>query len=117
MRLLWVILVSFGFVGCSSALHNKKPKSPTAKRVYQAPTPAKMQKFGATMQKIATKIPGDPSYNRMSLNTPEKKAWFKDLTYRLWDRQISKHEYMSRGLAKYPTHRYELEFIAKGISS
>jgi general secretion pathway protein E len=37
---------------------------------------------------VAQSTQANPNYNRMALNTPEEKEWFKNLMYRLWDRQI-----------------------------
>jgi hypothetical protein len=67
------------------------------------------------MRSIALSTQNDPRYNRMALNTPEQKAWFKDLMYKLWDRQITRDEFIAMGLQKYPTHKYEFEFIANGF--
>ena len=62
--------------------------------------------------KYYQKIKDDPNYQRIALDTPEKKAWFKDLTYRLWDRQITTNQFMSEGLSKYPDRQYEFNFVA-----
>jgi hypothetical protein len=69
------------------------------------------------MRKVASKIQYDPKYNRIALDSPEKKVWFRDLTYRLWDRQITKSQFVAEGLEQYPTHKYEFEFVVRGFSS
>jgi len=84
-------------------------------RKYYPPTPQKEAVFNKEMKRIALSTQNDPRYHRMSLDTPEKKAWFKQLMYRLWDRQITRDEFISQGVAKYPTHKYEFEFIANGF--
>jgi len=84
-------------------------------RTYYPPTPQKEAVFNKEMKRIALSTQNDPRYHRMSLDTPEKKAWFKQLMYRLWDRQITRDEFISQGITKYPTHRYEFEFIANGF--
>ena len=102
-------LLGFGFTGCSTS-----PRASVAV-VYQQPTPQKTKRYQAMMGKIASGIQHDPKYQRIVLNTPEKKAWFKGLTYRLWDRQITRAQFIAEGLSKYPTHRYEFEFVANGF--
>ena len=79
---------------------------------YEKPTPAKEQKFHATMIKVAQSTQNDPNYNRMRLETPEQKEWFKNLMYRLWDRQITRNQFIAEGTAKYPDHSYEFRYIA-----
>jgi hypothetical protein len=83
---------------------------------YEKPTTQKLAQYEKTMRSVASGIKTDPNYHRIVLNSSEKKEWFKSLTYRLWDRQITKEQFMQQGLAKYPSHRYELQFIIDGFS-
>ncbi len=69
------------------------------------------------MRSVASGIKNDTNYQRIALDTPEKKEWFKSLTYRLWDRQITRQQFMAEGLAKYPNRRYEFQFIIRGFES
>lgn len=84
---------------------------------FEKPTPTKEAYYANTMKKIATGIPDDPEYKRIELNTPEKKKWFRTLTYRLWDRQITRYEFLTEALKKYPTHKHEFDFIINGFTS
>ncbi len=84
---------------------------------YEKPTPHKLALYQQTMRSIASGIKHDSNYRRITLDTPEKKEWFRMLTYRLWDRQITRQQFMSEGLAKYPTHRYEFEFVINGFEN
>ena len=107
-----VLLTSLAFTGCSTTA------TPTPKPThmnYQKPTPQKEERFHQTMMKVALSTKEDDKYNRMVLDTPEKKAWFKTLMYRLWDRQITRNQFISEGISKYPTHRYEFAFVANGF--
>jgi len=92
-------------------------QSPIIERKYYQPTPQKEALFNKEMRRVALSTQNDPRYHRMSLDTPEKKEWFKTLMYRLWDRQITRDEFIAQGVAKYPTHRYEFEFIANGFQN
>ena len=64
------------------------------------------------MGAVAKSTKLDPKYHKISLNTPQEKVWFKNLMYRLWDRQITRDEFIRQGVAKYPDHHYEFTFIA-----
>ena len=53
---------------------------------------------------------------RITLETAENKTWFKAWTYKLWNREITKREFIAEGLKQYPERRYEFEFIAEGLN-
>ena len=113
LKLFILTIIGLSFAACTSPNNNLLAPSVT----YQKPTAAKLEAYQKTMMRVASGIKDDPNYNRITLDTAEKKAWFKDLTYRLWDRQITKYQFMSEGLAKYPTHKYEFKFVIRGFSS
>ena len=98
-----------------TTVNQVKQQAPIIQRRYYPPTPQKEAIFNKEMRRVALSTQNDPRYHRMSLDTPEKKEWFKNLMYRLWDRQITRDEFIAQGIAKYPTHRYEFEFIANGF--
>lgn len=111
-------VVALSFSGCTSPMNIlATPQTQTApvQRQYQQPTPEKMDAYQNTMRSVASGIKDDPNYQRITLDTPEKKAWFKDLTYRLWDRQITTNQFMSEGLSKYPNREYEFNFVVDGF--
>lgn len=83
---------------------------------YEEPTPEKKEAYENTMKKIASGIQDDPNYQRFSLDTDEKKAWFKKLTFQLWDRQITREQFIQEGLKRYPNNGYEFNFIIKGFT-
>jgi len=119
-KLTIVTLMGFAFTGCTNPLGSPTPstsKSPINTNAYKKATPAKQAAYNNTMRKVASGIKNDPNYNRIALDTPEKKSWFRNLTYRLWDRQISKYQFVAEGLKKYPTHKYEFEFVVRGFNS
>ncbi len=129
-HLLLPVLVAFGFSGCTSSIgHLIEPKKPTettqpsqqiqtsqTQYGYEEPTPEKKEAYEKTMRKVASGIQDDPNYQRLTLNTDEKKEWFKKLTYRLWDRQITRYQFIEEGLKRYPDHGYELNFIVRGFT-
>ena len=116
LRISIAILTALSFSGCTSSSNLlSSPKIETAPKHYQKPTPEKQEAYQKTMRNVASGIQNDPNYQRITLDTPEKKAWFKDLTYRLWDRQMTRSEFISEGLRKYPDHRYELNFVSSGF--
>ena len=117
IKLLIVVLAGLGFTGCTDSMNSLTPSSSQPVTTYQKPTPQKEAIFHKTMKEVALSTRDNPKYNRMALDTPEKKTWFKDLMYRLWDRQITRNQFISEGLVKYPTHQYEFGFIANGFQA
>jgi len=117
--LLLASLSLWGLSGCTSA--STSVDVPTTHYAtsshYEQPTPEKMELYQQTMKTVASGIQNDTEYQRITLDAPEKKAWFKNLTFRLWDRQITRNQFMAEGLAKYPIHRHEFEFIVKGFAN
>ena len=114
IKLLMAVLAGFTFTACTNNVPSltQAPAEPVR---YTQPTEAKLAAFHPVMTKVALSTREDPKYNRMALDTAEKKEWFQNLMYRLWNRDISKAQFVSEGLAKYPTHRYEFNFIANGF--
>ena len=118
LHLIVITCVALSFSGCTSSMNSLMAPSPAPvpkAKQYQQPTAAQSEAYQQTMRKVAGGIQHDPNYKRVALDTPEKKAWFKSLTYRFWDRQISRQQFMSEGLAQYPSHSYEFNFIANGF--
>lgn len=112
--LIIATITAFGFTACTNSQNTVK--IPNIKnQTYHKPTAAKSANFHNTMVKVAHSTQYDKKYSKMTLDTPEKKAWFKDLMYRLWDRQITRNQFISEGLVLYPTHRYEFSFVANGF--
>ena len=113
------------FTGCTSSMDIPSPSGHTTDTKRYTPLPmnngVKAQdkdnklSYKNTMRSIASGIKNDANYDRIVLDSPEKKEWFQNITYKLWDKQISHEEFIEQGLAKYPTHRYEFQFISNGF--
>ena len=114
LKLVIAALVGLSFSACTSPDLGTNTAA-QARVAYEKPTEAKLGQFNPVMHKVALSTKKDPKYKKMALTTQEEKEWFHDLMYRLWDRQITKNQFISEGVAKYPTHRYEFTFIANGF--
>ena len=105
--------------GCTPASQYLNTPRQTTQTVthYESPTPRKLALYQQTMRSVASGIKHDSKYQRIALDTAEKKEWFKTLTYRLWDRQMTRQQFMAEGLAKYPSRRYEFQFVIDGFAN
>ena len=122
LKKYYLLLASISLLvlsGCTPASQYLGSAPTTTANVthYESPTPRKMALYQQTMRSVASGIKHDTKYQRIALDTPEKKEWFKTLTYRLWDRQITRQQFMAEGLVQYPTHRYEFEFVINGFAN
>ena len=119
--------IALGLSGCTSSIdHLIEPEKPvqTNRTVqtyqteyrFEEPTPEKQEAYEKKMRQVASGIKDDPNYHRLALDTPEKKEWFKKLTYRLWDRQMTRQQFIAEGLKRYPDHGYEFNFIVRGFT-
>ena len=129
-HLILAILAAWGFSGCTSSMNylteltdptqttqtTQTTQVLTTEEYYEEPSSAKKEAYSQTMRKIASGIKDDPNYQRLALDTPEKKDWFKKLTYKLWDRQITRQQFIAEGLKRYPNQGYEFNFIIKGFT-
>jgi len=115
----YLLLASLSILGLSGCTSSTAKVTPMQNRKvignYERPTPYKLSLYNKTMLTVASSIKRDRKYRRIALDTPRKKEWFRVLTYRLWDRQITRNQFMKEGLAHYPKHKYELIFIIKGF--
>lgn len=132
-HLILAILAAWGFSGCTSSMNylteltdptqqteptqtTQTTQAVTAEEYYEEPSSGKKEAYEKTMRKIASGIKDDTNYQRIALVTPEKKEWFRKLTYRLWDRQITRQQFIAEGLKRYPDHGYEFNFIIRGFT-
>lgn len=69
------------------------------------------------MREVGATIKEDMNYKKLNLNTAQSKNWFTDITYKVWDHKISKSQFVTLGLQKFPDHAYEFNLIADGLLS
>jgi hypothetical protein len=118
LRLLAAGIAALALSGCTNSITSPLTPAPVpvVKKIpYAQASAEKQERFHEDMIAVANSTKSDPNYHRMALDTPEKKSWFKNLMYQLWDGQITKAQFVAEGVSKYPTHKYEFEFVANGF--
>ncbi len=109
------------FVGLNFTACTIPPPTPK-KEVKKAPVPVlteeqKHAKYKSAMRIVGSQIKQDMNYQKLDLSTPKLKNWFTDITYKVWDHQISQGQFIDLGLKKFPRHYYEFEVISVGLLS
>jgi len=112
-------VVGLSFTACTPAPNPRVPApKPQVKPVPAEPQMSEEEKqlaYKSSMRKVGAEIKHDANYRKLDLSTPELKEWFTDITYKLWDHQISRGQFVAAGLEKYPDRAYEFEVIANGL--
>jgi hypothetical protein len=75
--------------------------------------PATKEKaFNDKLEQVASVVKNDLKYKKINLDTEEAKDWFKKLSYKLWDKQITKTQFIQAGVIRYPSNYYEFDLVA-----
>lgn len=106
-----LIFISAFFVGCAPILDTTYMGNSN----YERLPPAKEKAFNDKLEQVALIIKKDSRYKKIDLNTKQEKVWFKKLSYRLWNKEITKAQFIDTGVTRYPSNRYEFELIAKWL--
>lgn len=113
-----ITVMGLSFTACSTTTPTVPVKKVGEKKIPEEPSMTEEEKHLAyknAMRNVGGQIQADPTYQKFGLNTDEDKNWFTDLTYKVWDRQISRGQFIAMGLEKFPGHSYEFELIADGL--
>jgi hypothetical protein len=117
-KILLTALTAFTFTACTNYVPSLAPSETTPITIvnsYENASDEKTAAYDRDMRTVGLSTRQDPKYKSFGFKTTEEKIWFRDLTYAYWHRDITKNQFISKGLAKYPTHRYEFNFVADGF--
>ncbi|HIQ47000.1 MAG TPA: hypothetical protein EYH57_05185 [Sulfurovum sp.] len=119
------IVAAFAFTGCTNTLDSlTSSNTGTASKNYTQGTVAydnapeyKVNLFKQEQRKVGLLTKKDANYKSFApvLTSEESKRWFNNNMYLLWDRQITKQQYVAKGTSKLPNYRYEFNFIANNF--
>ncbi len=115
-----LIATGLSFTACSSTTQPQPQQTQPQQQVKQKPQITQEQKnsiYKKAMRKVGSDIKQDLNYQKLDLSTPELKNWFTDITYKLWDHQITRGQFVAFGLEKFPQHSYEFNLIADGLKT
>ncbi|MDQ7047360.1 MAG: hypothetical protein Q9M39_06980 [Sulfurovum sp.] len=120
LRVTITLLAIISFSGCtspSSLLTAPKIEHESKAHHYtnynNAPN-HKLKAFSKAQHSVGLSTKKDPNYKsfRPILTTDERRYWFNNNMYLLWDRQITRAQYVSKSTSKFPAYKYEFTFIA-----
>lgn len=124
LRITLVLLTALSFSGCTNAMNslisptaNTTDKTSKHFTTYNNAPEHKLEQFSNAQRRVGLSTRNDPNYKSFApiLTTEADKDWFNNAMYLLWDRQITKGEYIAKGTARYPAYKYEFTFIANNF--
>lgn len=125
LRISIAILAAFGFSGCTNTLDSlTSSNTSSASRNYAQGNVAydnapeyKINIFKQEQRRVGLSTKKDANYKSFApvLTSEDSKRWFNNNMYLLWDRQITKQQYIAKGTSKLPNYRYEFTFIANNF--
>jgi len=72
----------------------------------------KVAAFEKKFTQVLEDIKKKDGYKKLPLEDEEDLAWFINLSFKLWDKQISKAEYITVGEKKFPGYKETFEYLA-----
>ncbi len=101
-----ILLAAISLTGCAS--QNIEIQSDTA----NANNPELMQAFEVKYRAVIKEIQNDSSYKRIPLAGNKDLKWFNTMAFQLWDKQITKDQFVSEGLGRFPDYKKSFEYLA-----
>ena len=95
------------FAGCASTT----PSS----NIPHANDPERVKAFQERIISVAKEIKNMPNYKRIPLDTSDEQGWFAGIAFQYWDNQITREEFVSTGVRRFPDHRASFETVAEKL--
>lgn len=118
LRISILLLTALSFSGCTNSVNMlsspQTKKAPKVYKNYDTASDYKKESFGKAQRAVGLSTKNDPEYKsfRPILTDEETRKWFSNNMYLLWDRQITKGQYIAQSTSRFPAYKYEFTFIA-----
>ncbi len=70
-----------------------------------------MQTFEVRYRAVIKTIQTDSNYKKFPLKGDKELKWFNTISFKLWDKQISKDQFISEGLKRFPGYKESFEYL------
>lgn len=75
----------------------------------------KVAAYQARIKQLVSVVDDTPGYKRIPLDSDEEIGWFAGLSFQFWDGQITRDEFMKRGLARFPGYEASFRLVAENL--
>ena len=77
----------------------------------------KLTQFEARFEKVLDDIDNKKDYKKLPTDDTEKTKWFIKESFKLWDKQITRDEYIAAGIEKYGGYKETMIYLADEFSN
>jgi hypothetical protein len=121
LRLTIAACVALSFSGCTNSMNSLiAPSQSTTTNIkkgyvnYDNAPNYKQDAFIKKQRAVGLSTKSDPKYKSFKpiLTDDETRKWFTNNMYLLWDRQITRNQYITKSTSRFPAYKYEFTFIA-----
>lgn len=79
--------------------------------------PEKVKLYREDMQHLVKEIEeNQPNYKHLPLKEKADFDWFYIETYALWEKSVTKDQFIQNGLLRYPSYKESLEYLANQLT-
>ena len=96
--------------GCSSMRNMIIEDS--IKNTKGAENPAKVSKFEKKFEQVLDDLDKKEDYKKVPVDSTAETEWLVRQSFKLWDKQISKSDYVNAGEKKYPGYSKSFGYLA-----
>jgi hypothetical protein len=76
----------------------------------------KVKAFEARFEQVLNDIDKKEDYKKLPTDDTDKTKWLIQESFKLWNKEISKEEYIKAGIEKYSGYKETLEYLANEFS-
>ena len=80
--------------------------------VADASNPETVKAFEKKLTSVAETLPKEPGYKRIPLDTQTEQEWFTTQAFLLWDKKMSKDQFVTEGEKRFPGYKESFEVVA-----
>ncbi|MCF6222404.1 MAG: hypothetical protein L3J34_01620 [Flavobacteriaceae bacterium] len=102
-----IFLITFSITDCVS----QQVKIKKSKATAEAKNPVVMKAFEAKYTTVLEGIKNDSSYKRVPMENSDV-VWFNTQAFLLWNKKISKDQFVKEGVSRFPESGASFEYLA-----
>jgi len=112
-----VLKVYFIILGITFLLSGCTQNQKTDILIELGNDPKKVKLYREDMRYLVKEIEeNQPNYKHLPLTKKADYDWFYIETYAVWEKSVSKNQFIQNGLQRYPTYRESLEYLADQLT-
>lgn len=117
MNIKMILKAYFIILGIALLASGCTKESKTDVLIELGKNPEQVKLYREDMQYLVKEIEeNEPNYKHLPLTEKSDFDWFYIETYALWEKSVSKNQFIQNGLQRYPSYRESLEYLADQLT-